>query len=153
MGPFHNLFPVLHSFIRESKKFLPNPSWTPVLFPSNKKVPRKLVTYTQQDLLPFANLFPSSFSRFELFPLEEEKAPLKIPSKRRHDQTHPQSGAHPKEYLYGRLDPAEFVQKLTGAGISGAKVDDKSLPGAIIIELVTIRRQWLLLLCSAFRPI
>ena len=65
------------------------------------------------------------------------------PAKRRHGDrsrsatpTSINDPALPSEYLFGRLETSEFVQKLAGAGINGAKIDDKSLPGAIIIELV-----------------
>ena len=70
---------------------------------------------------------------------------MRIPSKRKRSSHHsdtkgsgvlvPLKKQNPREYLYGKLNADEFVQKLTSEGISGAKIEEVG-PGSQIIDLV-----------------
>ena len=77
-----------------------------------------------------------------------EEAPVKIPSKRKRSSARDDSSSsgngglvplrkqNPSAYLYGKLNATEFVQKLTGEGISGAKLEEVG-PDSYIIDLVS----------------
>eukprot|EP00095_Tigriopus_kingsejongensis_P004426 maker-scaffold731_size105367-snap-gene-0.13 protein:Tk04426 transcript:maker-scaffold731_size105367-snap-gene-0.13-mRNA-1 annotation:"integrator complex subunit 9" len=83
------------------------------------------------------NLIVSN-NKYRLQPIEDK--PIEIPQKRKRESRNstsqvPLQARKPTEYLYGRLNVKEFVQKLSSMGIQDARLEEIS-KGCSIINMV-----------------